>query len=142
VALRKEKGGQEYEQILRSNLKRSTGCQRSGKPPPALKNGHGCGSPASRPRSSDRDPHDVVGQVGILAQAKQIHLQTVNSMGNHRSGGCTAPSQLLLNLIENASSTPRRKFGSVSLKKEGNAVRAAGNTRGSSKSSSLTRGLE
>lgn len=133
VALRKERAVQEYEQILRSNLEEINRMSTIVEDLLLLSKTDMDAVPLHRgPVHLTEILHDVVGQVGILAQAKQVHLQTVNSDGDITVlGDDLRLRQLLLNLIENGIKyTPEKGSVSVSLKKEVNAVRAAGEHAG------------
>jgi heavy metal sensor kinase len=129
VALRKERAVQEYEQILRSNLEEINRMSTIVEDLLLLSKTDIEAVPLHRdPVRLTEILHDVVGQVNILAQAKQIHLQTLNSDGDITVlGDALRLRELLLNVIENGIKyTPEEGSVSISLKTEVNPDRAAG----------------
>ena len=121
VALRKERAVQEYEQILRSNLEEINRMSTIVEDLLLLSKTDIEEVPLHRgPVHLTEILHDVVGQVDILARAKQIQLQTLNSDGDITVlGDALRLRELLLNLIENGIKyTPEKGSVSISLEKE------------------------
>jgi len=133
VALRKERGANEYEQILRSNLEEINRMSTIVEDLLLLSKSDSGEVPLHRgPVLLTEIVDDVVGQVHILAQAKQIRLQTSNSDGDVTIfGDALRLRQLLLNLIENGIKyTPEKGSVSITLQRENNRNGSPGESRG------------
>ena len=121
VALRKERTIQEYEQTLRSNLEEINRMSTVVDDLLLLSKTDIEQLPLHRDNISlTKILNDVVVQVDILAQAKQVRVQLVNSDGDMIIlGDELRIRELLLNLIENGIKyTPEKGFVSVTLDTE------------------------
>jgi signal transduction histidine kinase len=129
VALRKERAAQEYEQILRSNLEEINRMSTIVEDLLLLSKTEFEEVPLHKEKFSLTEIlHDVVVQVTILAQAKQIHIQMSNPDGDIAVlGDALRIRELLLNLIENGIKyTPERGSVTITLETEKNLDASTG----------------
>ena len=121
VALRKERAAQEYEQILRSNLEEINRMSTIVEDLLLLSKTDIEEVPLHKEHVHLTEIlRDVVVQVTILAQAKQIHIHMSNPDGDITVlGDALRIRELLLNLIENGIKyTPERGSVSITLETE------------------------
>jgi heavy metal sensor kinase len=133
VALRKERGAQEYEQILRSNLEEINRMSTIVEDLLLLSKTEFEEVPLHKEHVHLTEIlRNVVVQVTILAQAKQIHIHTSNSDGDITVlGDALRIRELLLNLIENGIKyTPERGSVSITLETEKKPEGSAGGSLG------------
>jgi len=129
VALRKERAAQEYEQILRSNLEEINRMSTIVEDLLLLSKTEFEEVPLHKEHVHLTEIlRDVVVQVTILAQAKQIHIHMSNSDGDITVlGDALRIRELLLNLIENGIKyTPERGSVSITLETEKKPEGSAG----------------
>lgn len=129
VALRKERAAQEYEQILRSNLEEINRMSTIVEDLLLLSKTDIEEVPLHKEHVHLTEIlRDVVVQVTILAQAKQIHIHMSNSDGDITVlGDALRIRELLLNLIENGIKyTPERGSVSITLETEKKPEGSAG----------------
>src|SRR4030042_4271109 len=136
VALRKERAAQEYEQILRSNLEEINRMSTIVEDLLLLSKTDIEEVPLHKEHVHLTEIlRDVVVQVTILAQAKQIHIDMSNSDGDITVlGDALRIRELLLNLIENGTKyTPERGSVSITLETEKKPEGSAGGPIGFAK---------